>query len=882
MKKFLLFFTCTLILDTALAQPVIEWAKCFGGTNSDQGWGVCEATNGQFVIVGGTSSNNGDVSGLHGGSDVWLTNITSAGNLLWQKCLGGFSSENGKSVVKTSDGGYIIVGTTNSNDGDVSGNNDPSGFTSDYWVVKTDGSGNLQWQKCLGSGGDEIGNSIKQTFDGGYIVGGISQGIGGDVSGNNGIIDFWIAKLDNSGNIQWQNNFGGSDYDWCNSIIQTADSGYLACGYTHSNDFDVTGNHGSRDCWVIKLDATGNLQWQKCFGGTSMDDLFSVIQTPDGNFIGCGAVGSNDGDVSGNHTNNYNDAWVFKFNSSGGLLWQKCLGGNNNDGGGFIQSTPDGGFVFAGASRSNDFDVSINHGLSDYWIVKIDSLANLQWQIPLGGTNNDFLNNILMLSDGSIAAIGYTSSNNIHVSGSHGNNEQWIIKIFDYYNLITGTLFGDFNSNFIHDAGEPVVTNKMVTEANTGVLGISQQNGAYRISISDSGNFSVSPVPINYYNAVPANHTAYFSGFQHTDSLNDFAFQPTGVFDDLCVSITPLAAFRAGFNANYMINYTNVGTTTLSPTVIFFPDNAVTYVSAVPVANSVTTDSVVWNFGPLAPFQTGNILVTVNVNAGTPIGTLVNSGVRIEPVTGDANTNCNYGYWEVFTTGSFDPNAILVDRDTVLITELSNPPYLDYIIYFQNTGSDTAFNARVLNNIPNDLDVASFEFVASSHPMNISYGAHARLLTFTFDNIFLPDSNVNEPMSHGFVRYRIKPKTNLIAGDSINNTAYIYFDFNVPVQTNTAVTEIVLPTSVNELSVISNQLSVFPNPAKNELTVSSKQFGEKSEIKIFDLFGRMVFQSLINNQQSLITINVSGFSTGVYFIEVSGEQSVARGKFIKE
>src|SRR6185436_370322 len=140
-------------------------------------------------------------------------------------------------------------------------------------------------------------------------------------------------------------------------------------------------------------------------------------------------------------------------------------------------------------------------------------------------------------------------------------------------------------------------------------------------------------------------------------------------FNDLCVTITPMGNFRANMNANYMINYENVGTTTLNGTVIFFPDNDVTYVSSNPTATSVTTDSVVWNVGTLTPFQTGNILVTVHVNAGTPIGTLINSNVRIEPVAGDNYPGCNYAYWEVYTTGAVDPNAIIVDRDTVLTTE---------------------------------------------------------------------------------------------------------------------------------------------------------------------------------------------------------------------
>jgi type IX secretion system substrate protein len=332
-----------------------------------------------------------------------------------------------------------------------------------------------------------------------------------------------------------------------------------------------------------------------------------------------------------------------------------------------------------------------------------------------------------------------------------------------------------------------------------------------------------------------------------------------------------------------MINYENVGTTTLNGTVIFFPDNDIMFVSSNVTPTSVTTDSVAWNVGTLTPFQTGSILVTVHVNAGTPIGTIINSSVIIEPVAGDANPVCNYNAHEVYVTRAVDPNAILVDRDTVLTTELSSPPYLNYIIYFQNTGNDTAFNARVLNNIPQMLDVNSFEFVASSHPVNISYGAHSRLFTFTFDTVLLPDSNVNEPGSHGFARYRIKPLSTLVAGDSIKNNAAIYFDFNPPVITNTAVTEIVLPTGMEKFQVSGFRLLVFPNPARDELIVNSHLLtGKNAEVAIYDLFGREVYKSEIKNPQSEIKINISHFSQGIYFVEVQSGEHVLRDKFLKE
>ncbi|MBK6640826.1 MAG: T9SS type A sorting domain-containing protein [Bacteroidetes bacterium] len=469
------------------------------------------------------------------------------------------------------------------------------------------------------------------------------------------------------------------------------------------------------------------------------------------------------------------------------------------------------------------------------------------------------------------------------LENSNGGIDYWIVKITDKYNLITGKVFIDANSNGSQDVGELPVVNKKITESNTGRFGFSEQNGNYNVSVLNPGNYSVTPDLINYYNAIPASHAATFTSIQQTDSLNDFALQPAGVFNDLCVSITPLGPFRSGFNASYMVNFSNVGTTTLNPTVIFFPDNDVSFVSATPVASSVTLDSIVWNFGTLAPFQSGQILITVNVNTGVPIGTLINSGVRIEPLAGDANLLCNQSYWEVYTIGSYDPNDIVVDEDTLLSTQFPNPPFLEYLIRFQNTGNDTAFTVKILNLIDtNKLDLSTFEFVTSSHPVNLSWLPWERNMQFMFNNILLPDSATNEPQSHGFVRYRIQPKSNLIAGNTITNNAAIYFDFNDPILTNTATTHIVLPTSIKEI-ISSGNLHLYPNPTNSTLTIETRMLiASGGKLIVTDVAGRMLLTKSLNNNSTKHQIDISSFSSGIYFVQLDGGKVIERGRFVKE
>ncbi|MBM7560374.1 Ig-like domain-containing protein [Marinitoga litoralis] len=237
-----------------------------------------------------------------------------------------------------------------------------------------------QWQKTFGGSDLDSAHSIEQTTDGGFIVAGYTKSNDGDVTGNHGLYsyDYWIIKLDENGNLEWQKTFGGSDSDSAHSIEQTTDGGFIVAGYTKSNDGDVTGNHGGADYWIIKLDSNGNLEWQKTFGGSNWDYAQSIEQTTDGGFIVAGYTWSNDGDVTGNHGLYSYDYWIIKLDENGNLEWQKTFGGSDSDSAHSIEQTTDGGFIVAGSTRSYDGDVTGDKGDYDYWIIKLDESGNLK------------------------------------------------------------------------------------------------------------------------------------------------------------------------------------------------------------------------------------------------------------------------------------------------------------------------------------------------------------------------------------------------------------------------------------------------------------------------------------------------------------------------
>ena len=452
--KYIFLPICLLLATGVFAQtaPAIQWQKCLGGIYDDQGLSFQQTADGGYIIAGTSISNDGDVSGNHinqyntaGSYDYWIVKLGASQNIQWQKSLGGSNTEVAWSVQQTADGGYVVAGYSDSNDGDVTGWH---GFAYDDWIVKLDASGNIQWQKILGGTNGDNAFSLQQTADGGYIVAGGSSSNDGDVSGNHpdafhdNSNDAWVVKLDASGNIQWQKSLGGSGNDNAQSICQTVDGGYIVAGYSTSDDGDVSGNHNNindavGDAWVVKLEASGNIVWQKCLGGSANDFAKSIRQTADGGYIVAGGTTSNDGDVSNYHGAyaNVGDAWVVKLDASGNIQWQKCLGGTYDEVANSIQQTADGGFIVAGFSNSNDGDVSGRHGYyNDAWVVKLTITGEMEWQKCLGGTYDEGASSIQQTADGGYIVAGSSDSNNDgDVSGNHGypfgTSDYWIVKL---------------------------------------------------------------------------------------------------------------------------------------------------------------------------------------------------------------------------------------------------------------------------------------------------------------------------------------------------------------------------------------------------------------------------------------------------------------------
>ncbi|HYK45792.1 MAG TPA: T9SS type A sorting domain-containing protein [Parafilimonas sp.] len=422
-----IFAVISIVSFAQLTPPNIQWQKSLGGSGSDYARSIEQTTDSGYIIAGSSSSHDGDVTTNHGHDDYWVVKLKKNGAIQWQKTLGGKKYDQAASIQQTMDGGYIVAGPSYSNNGDVTGLHGGSDTTfPDYWIVKLRKNGDVQWQRCLGGSHIDFATSIQQTADSGYIVAGWSTSNDGDVTGNQGAEDWWIVKLDKKGFIEWGKSIGGTKTDIANCIRQTTDGGYIVAGFSFSNDGDVKGNHGDVDYWIVKLKRNGIVEWQECLGGSGFDEATSIRQTSDSGYIVAGQSYSNDGDVTGNQGGDY---WIVKLDKKGFIQWQKSIGSPGIDEATSVQQTLDGGYIIAGSSGGNSNVVHRNHGATDYWIVKLAKNSNIQWEKYLGGSYRDESYSIQQTADSGYIVAGESFSNDDDVTGNHGSNDYWIVKL---------------------------------------------------------------------------------------------------------------------------------------------------------------------------------------------------------------------------------------------------------------------------------------------------------------------------------------------------------------------------------------------------------------------------------------------------------------------
>jgi hypothetical protein len=345
------------------------WTKTYGGTGDDQALGNnVQTSDGGYALSGQTSSFGA------GGIDAWLVKTDPLGNMEWNMTWGGPQDDYFADMIKIKDGTFVLTGYTNSF----------GAGSYDGILMKVNASGAILWNQTYGGPGSDQAISVFQTSDGGYVLAGLTNSSG---AGNS---DFWLLKTDITGNMQWNKTYGGIGADGAQYAVQAVDGGYTIAGRTAS--FGAGGN----DFWLVKTDVSGNMLWNKTYGGTGTEQANIMIQTNDGGYALCGpttsfAVGGQDG-------------WLVKTDANGNMQWNKTYGGTGNEYAIYLIQTSEGGYALCGGTTS------FGAGGVDVWLVKTDVLGNMLWNKTCGGSLNEYAYSMIQTSDGGYQLLGYTRS----------------------------------------------------------------------------------------------------------------------------------------------------------------------------------------------------------------------------------------------------------------------------------------------------------------------------------------------------------------------------------------------------------------------------------------------------------------------------------------
>ena len=710
--------------------------------------------------------------------NCYVSKYSKYGKLEWQSCYSNpyfGSTEHGTSIIQMSDSNYLLV---------TSGSN----------IYKFNQSGILIWEKNIGGSALDVFNGGQRTSDGGIILCGESSSTDGDLTGINivegGAYNAWVVKLDVDGNIQWQKCFGDPVYnELFRTVKEAPDGGYMAVG--------VASIHG----YGIRMDKNGNPLWSTWLFGSYQEEFVDCEFTPDNQLFIAGNTESSDYDYAG--AKGGNDPFIFKYSSNEGKIISKTfLFDESYDYLCGIHYTKDGLLTICGTTTSKQ---NILNGLhygsedpyfhKDIFISKIDTAGNLLFTKCYGGSLDDEAKYFVISNDNTYTIIGTSESKDgdVDYSYSYQGNDYWLFKAGGY-NTIKGDAFYDYNNDLVNNGTEPFFSDvKVISEKNGGYNGMYLVNGKFSYTV-DTGKIETK-LQLNkpYFKVTPNPYITNHSGYSNVDSIS-FAVYPLPGIKDLSISLYSPRSPRPGINLNYTLICRNVGTELIKDFTM-----GIKLDKRVKATSHDSTDF--YNYGDTIFWKRNNIepgeeaLIEINTSLERPpflnLGDTLYNFISVAPVTQDSNIADNRDTVKQLVIDSFDPNNKMDNMGgSISLEKIHNQKYFVYTINFQNTGNAEALNITVRDTLSNFLEYKSLEMVKASHEYSLII-KDGKYLEWQFANINLPDSVHNEPMSHGFIVYRIKANQTVAAGSPIENTASIYFDYNLPVQTNTALTKVV-------------------------------------------------------------------------------------------
>ena len=837
------------------------------------------------------------ISDLDGDGDMdFLTATDQGNNIKWYNNLDGLGNYSAYVITKHLGGGKAIFAE------DLDGDGDKDILSASNWDDK------IAWYENKDGQGDfhNTQRIISETLNGTGSV--FAEDLNGDGDkdviatspGDNDIV--WFQNTDGLG------NFGEP---------QIIDDDFYSANKVYTSDID---NDGDMDVFCL---ARGKVVWYKNMDGLGNFGTRQEIESVNNFFMWSLDFGDldGDGDLDISVASSYRLLYFLNLDGQGNFgprqeiedFYYDAVSTKIAD----IDGDGDNDIVYTGDNTDSDYvGWSENlDGLATFGDIQlITTIISNPKSIIVADFDNDGDIDIASSAQGDggviawyensdglgdfsttqqIVSLSSNSPLDIFATDIDNNNTMDIVSISNFDNRIlwidnkgttlaneiSGTVRFDLLGDGCTEADELLSGILLfATSETTSNATFTQENGEFSIFTTEEGiiNTQMTSQLPTYYQTSPANFQSDFIGFGNVDTI-DFCIEPIAAINDLNVSIYPSINIpRPGFDTTYRIVYNNLGTTQLNGSVSFeFDDSKINFLNASETATSETSNILTFDFSDLNPFETRTIDLEFNVFAPptTNIDDELVATASINPVSGDVTEEDNVFTLEQIVIGSYDPNDITVlEGEDIFIEDAGK--YLHYLIRFQNTGTASAINVRVEHVLDDELDWTSMQLESLSHTGRVEI-TNETDVSFIFNNINLPDSTNDEPNSHGYIAFKIKPKADVEVGDVFSGVAAIYFDFNPPIITNTVTTTIVEPLNVEEFNPES--INLFPNPAKDNLEITSNQI--ITNLMLIDINGRVLKSIAISKRD--YNLDISSLSKGVYFLEVESGVSKSTKKFIK-
>lgn len=904
-----------LLLQTGVWAQNWEWVRNGPGARSTNIKGIAITLDrfyNHIIITGIDSANNG--FGIPPVS-FYVSKYDQFGNLLWQReCKG---TKHGFDIETDSKGNiYFVCASFQQFD------NSFVYFPSPYGIVKLDPNGKLLWIGPISSlnrglifelssfkavieidnadnlfFGASINTENVQFLDSSYSFPAVSSG------------DVFVAKFDTTGKVKWTKRFmvGGGNNGRYGGVfdIDVNQTGKIAiAGFFDINILingqtlaGITGgsNPSGRTSFLAVLNTTnGNTVFANRYVSDYTNNYITgVLLKDNGNVVSCARVRGGLF-LIGTGTFLWGGTDIFFTNSSGtdNPSFKQMTGQNNYHYQDFEKDNAGNIYASCTVAWGNNGNPNDSFNIR---IQKFDTAGNFLQQSTIDVQNKYAIfyghikvrDSVLGVTGSVVPRFGNIRIGNNLIVGGPDTIYTFVGSIRNKSCIVTGKVYYDLNGNNNQEQNEPGLPYRLVEAKPGTAVAYTLSNGDYKI-FTDTGTFIVrTPYIPRYHTVVPLSYLVSFTNYYDRIDNKNFALQPIPNIRDLQIELSAFGATRPGFSFFYYIQYANTGTTTLSGTYGLKFTSYLDLLGSDSVTSFVNADSASWTFSNLSPGQVRHNIVRMRVKPTTQIGTIFMNYATIFPMINDTIPADNIDSARIVVRGSFDPNDKLVDpAGPLLIDSVQTGKHtLEYMIRFQNTGNDTAFQVRVRDTLSSKLDIHTLEIASSSHPFILSYKA-SNMLEFYFPNILLPDSNINEPGSHGFIKFHIKPLTSVLLTDTIRNTASIYFDYNLPVRTNATVTpfRVNIVTGFNDPSNSSSLLKLSPNPTNRTIFYELKKAVRGVyRICIYDLEGRIIFSTEANSSTNSLKgeIAVDFLPRGLYILEINGKTITARKKFLK-